>query len=187
MGAMTYSGNKKVCIALLLCILVLPGIFAQNTQLAMDTVEQLLRSQMSQDIPQAEFHRVFRIFVRDRYQNRTYLYQSEIADFTSSFIVYLGTSGTLQEWTKYIKDTKPTQAQVPKFPATHRLTTESQLFAEQDTGAQVITTLRKGSTTKLEEYGDYTDMDGETAKWARVTTESGQTGWVFSGYLENVK
>jgi hypothetical protein len=36
----------------------------------------------------------------------------------------------------------------------------------------------------IEEYGDYTDLDGDTAKWAWVKTVNGQTGWVFSGYLE---
>jgi SH3-like domain-containing protein len=47
----------------------------------------------------------------------------------------------------------------------------------------VVTTLARGARVKLEGYGVYTDIDGETAKWARITTPDGKTGWVFSGYL----
>ncbi|MDR2181615.1 MAG: SH3 domain-containing protein, partial [Treponema sp.] len=66
---------------------------------------------------------------------------------------------------------------------THILTVNTKLYAAQDTGSAVIANLASGTGVQLKAYGDYTDLDGETAKWVQVSTASGQTGWVFAGHL----
>ena len=75
----------------------------------------------------------------------------------------------------------------PSFPATHRLTADLNVFAEQHSGSALIVFLRKGAGVQVEAYGNYADMNDITARWARVKTENGQTGWLFSGYLETIR
>jgi uncharacterized protein YgiM (DUF1202 family) len=67
------------------------------------------------------------------------------------------------------------------------LTADAKLFASQDFNGSALAALKKGTAVQFVEYGEYTDLDGETAKWAKVTTEDGKTGWVFSGFLGNAK
>ncbi|MDR1252998.1 MAG: SH3 domain-containing protein [Treponema sp.] len=66
----------------------------------------------------------------------------------------------------------------------HRLTADAKLYADQDFNAAVAASLPRGTAVQLNGYGEYTDLDGDTAKWAQVTTTAGKTGWVFSGFLE---
>jgi hypothetical protein len=66
----------------------------------------------------------------------------------------------------------------------HRLTADAKLYADQDFNAVVSASLPRGTAVQLNGYGEYTDLDGDTAKWAQVTTSAGKTGWVFSGFLE---
>ncbi|MDR1175832.1 MAG: SH3 domain-containing protein [Treponema sp.] len=73
-------------------------------------------------------------------------------------------------------------AHLKNYP--HRLTANAKLYADQDFNATVAANLSRGAAVHIDGYGEYTDLDGDTAKWARVTTDSGQTGWVFSGFLE---
>ncbi|GHV89759.1 hypothetical protein AGMMS50268_02620 [Spirochaetia bacterium] len=199
-----YSGNnnsrKLLLGVLLLAAVCIPAAHAQNTQIGMDMTKQFLYSHFSY-VPQTEFHRVFQNFVRERYDGRTWLYQWEMGDFAASFGVYVASSGvfktyeaqaarqreaaeaTRQREAAARAAAEAAKAEAAKYP--RRLTANAKLYAAQDFSAAVVAALAKGTRMAVEEYGDYTDLDGDTAKWARVKTISGQTGWVFSGYLED--
>jgi len=75
----------------------------------------------------------------------------------------------------------------PKFPATHRLTSDLNVFSRQDGGSSVVASLKKGDPIKVLEYGEYASWNGVTAKWAKVQTNDDKIGWLFSGYLEEVR
>jgi hypothetical protein len=70
---------------------------------------------------------------------------------------------------------------------THRLTADLNVFAKQDGGSQVVVSLKKGTQVQVLEYGDYADWNGIAAKWAKVKTGDDKTGWLFSGYLEELR
>jgi hypothetical protein len=61
---------------------------------------------------------------------------------------------------------------------------DAKLYADQNFTAAVTGSLPKGTPVRVNGCGECTDLDGSTAKWAQVTTASGKTGWVFSGFLE---
>jgi hypothetical protein len=69
---------------------------------------------------------------------------------------------------------------------THRLTIDLNVFSRQDGGSTVVASLKKGAAIQVLEYGDYASWNGITAKWAKVQTNDNKTGWLFSGYLEEV-
>jgi hypothetical protein len=71
--------------------------------------------------------------------------------------------------------------------ATHRLTADLNVFAEQDGGSAIMASPKKGDPVQVLEYGEYADWNGITAKWAKVTTSDNKTGWLFSGYLEELR
>jgi SH3-like domain-containing protein len=71
--------------------------------------------------------------------------------------------------------------------ATHQLTADLNVFAEQDGGSPVVVSLKKGNPVQVLEYGEYADWNGVTAKWAKIKTGDGKTGWLFSGYLEELR
>jgi hypothetical protein len=79
----------------------------------------------------------------------------------------------------------PRQAVMPN--ATHQLTADLNVFAEQDGGSPVVASLKKGNPVQVLEYGEYADWNGITAKWAKIKTGDGKTGWLFSGYLEELR
>jgi hypothetical protein len=178
-----FSGGTRLFLAAGLLALCVSAAHAQ-TQIPMDMFEPILRSQFS-SVPQAEFHRVFQQFVNTNFHGRTFIYQSEIEDFTASFVLSLISNGTVAAWEKnYPKPQGQASRADPVFPATHQLTADTKLYANQDFEAAVLATLKKGTGVQFKQYGDYTDLDGETAKWAQISIAGGQTGWVFSGYLQ---
>ncbi|MDR0587155.1 MAG: SH3 domain-containing protein [Treponema sp.] len=189
-----YSGSKRLLLAALVFAAFTTSAQAQ-AQIPIGMIEELIHDQVFNLVPEAEFHRVFLAYTRERYQGRTFLYQPEIQDFTASFVLYVTANGTIDAWTKkYAEQPAPArqpaptrQPAPPPFPATHRLTADLKLFAGQDGASQVIVTLKKGNGVQVLGYGGYADMDGITAKWAQVKTEDGKTGWLFSGYLEDAK
>ncbi|GHV38453.1 hypothetical protein AGMMS49546_08870 [Spirochaetia bacterium] len=203
-----YSGNNNSR-KLLLCVLLLaavciPALHAQNAQIGMDVIERGLYSSLSY-VPQNEYHRVFQNFVKERYKGRTWLYEWEAGDFAKSFGIYVASSGVFKTYEAQAQAARQREAaaaeatrqreaaaraaeeaakaEAAKYP--HRLTTDTKLYAAQDSTAAVVAALIKGTRMQVQEYGDYTDLDGDTAKWARVTTSAGKSGWVFSGYLED--
>ena len=70
--------------------------------------------------------------------------------------------------------------------ATHRLTVGLNVFSEKDGGSRIILSLNKGEYVHVLEYGEYANWKGITARWARVKTADDRTGWLFSGFLENI-
>jgi hypothetical protein len=50
-----------------------------------------------------------------------------------------------------------------------------------------IASIPEGDSVELLEVGDTTTMDGINAPWYKVKTADGTIGWVFSGYLSDVK
>jgi hypothetical protein len=71
--------------------------------------------------------------------------------------------------------------------ATHRLTADINVFAEQDGGSAVVVSLKNGDPVQVVQYGEYADWNGITAKWAKVKTAGDKTGWIFSVYLAEIK
>jgi hypothetical protein len=171
------AGGKRVFLAAVFLGLVISAANAQN-QVPMDQAELMLHMASFPNVPQSEFHRVFQQFIAANYRGRTFIYERDIRSFSSSFMQYVYSNGTVEAWLK-----KYSQEQAPTFPATHRLTADIKLYTEQDFNSAVVASLGKGTAVQLKGYGEYTDIDGETAKWAQVSTAEGQTGWVFSGYL----
>jgi hypothetical protein len=85
------------------------------------------------------------------------------------------------------QNTVPSPPPPPKFPATHMLTADLNVFSRQDGGSTVVASLKKGDPIIVLEYGAYASWNGITAKWAKVQTNDDKTGWLFSGYLEEVR
>jgi hypothetical protein len=54
-------------------------------------------------------------------------------------------------------------------------------------GSAIMASPKKGDPVQVLEYGAYADWNGITAKWAKVTTSDNKTGWLFSGYLEELR
>jgi hypothetical protein len=69
---------------------------------------------------------------------------------------------------------------------THKLTADLNIFSQQDGGSAVVASLKKDNTVQVLEYGEYASWNGITAKWAKVLTRDNKTGWLFSGYLEEL-
>jgi hypothetical protein len=97
--------------------------------------------------------------------------------------------GTLKqnETLKQSETLKQNEALNKNDNATHRLTADLNVFTDQDGGSSIVTSLNKGDGVQVLRYGEYADWNGITAKWANVKTVDGKTGWLFSGYLEELK
>jgi hypothetical protein len=76
--------------------------------------------------------------------------------------------------------------QIISISTIHRLTADLNVFAEQDGGSAIITSLKTGNLVQVLEYGEYADWNGILAKWAKVRTADGKSGWLFSGYLTEI-
>jgi hypothetical protein len=181
---MMYSNNKKKLFLALVIFVVFSSLVNAQTQIPISMIEEMMQTQFFSHVPKTEFHRVFVTFTQERYQGRDFLYQSEIKDFSASFALYVATKESFKNY-KPAEPPKTAANSPPQFPTTHRLTADLKLFTDQDGGSEVITTLKKGSGVQVLEYGGYADMDGITAKWAHAKTSTGETGWLFSGYLED--
>jgi hypothetical protein len=194
-----FSGNKKgLALAALVFVFVTVSANAQ-TLIPGDMLGQLIRNMAYSHIPQNEFSRVFQNFTRSTYPGRNSFYQSEISGVTSSFVLYLYSNKIDAEWARNYpvpqRAAAPPQTAAPppppppppRFPATHRLTADLRLFSRQDAGSELVASLAKGTAVQVESWGEYAELDKIIAKWARVKTESGQSGWLWSGYLEEIR
>jgi uncharacterized protein YgiM (DUF1202 family) len=188
----------------------------------MDVLELMAYSAGFSYVPQEEFSRVFKNFVKTSYGGRGYLYEYETREFFEAFIIHARIGPSAAAWKKYEEqaatekaraeaaekarveaekaraETERTRAEaerarteeaartaaVERAKYAYRLTADATLYAEQDFNAAVAASLPKGTAVQLNGYGEYTDLDGDTAKWAQVTTTAGKTGWIFSGFLE---
>jgi hypothetical protein len=179
-----YSGSKKILAALVFACAA-SALHAQ--MIPGDMLAQLLRETAFSHVPQNEFNQAFQSFTKATYQGRNAFYQFEIEDVTASFVLYLYSSKTAEAWEKYSASPQTPPQASGKFQRTHRLTAELKLFTRQDGGSAVVATLAKGTAVQVESWGEYAELDKIIAKWAKVKTESGQSGWLWSGYLEEAK
>jgi hypothetical protein len=72
------------------------------------------------------------------------------------------------------------------FQPTHTVVDRLTLRSEASTRASAITVLPLAAQVQKLEEGSTVTIDGIRAPWFRVVTSSGETGWVFSGYLKEV-
>jgi hypothetical protein len=165
----------------------------------MDTLELMTYTNFSY-VPREEYGRVFKNFVKTSDGGRDSLYEYETRDFFTAFVLHTRSGPFAAAWKKYEEqveakaEAEKARAEAEKAQAAaavaerakyaHRLTTDAKLYADQDFNAAVAASLPRGTAVQLNGYGEYTDLDGDTAKWAQVTTTAGKTGWVFSGFLE---
>ena len=184
---MCSGNNKKLVLAVLFLAFSITAASAQ-TLIPSDMLGQSIKSMAYRHIPQDEFNRAFQNFIRSTYPGRNSFYQSEIEGVTSSFVLYLFNNGYGERWRQYTprRETSPSSTST-RFPATHRLTDDLKLFAEQDSGSTLVASLARGTAVQVESWGAYAELNSILARWARVKTEKGETGWLWSGYLEEVK
>jgi uncharacterized protein YgiM (DUF1202 family) len=70
------------------------------------------------------------------------------------------------------------------YQKTHVTTANLNLRDEERTLAPVRLTIPQGSDVQVLRTGLTVTIDNITAPWVVVTTANGDTGWCFSGYLE---
>ncbi len=73
------------------------------------------------------------------------------------------------------------------YKTTHRTTDNLRLREKAAATSLIVTTLNKGTAVQLLETGAMQTIDGITAPWVKVLSETGYTGWCFSGYLVDVE
>jgi hypothetical protein len=72
-----------------------------------------------------------------------------------------------------------------KFGATHTVTDNLRLRDTADvSSATIITTLQKNTMVQVLVTGKTETIDGITAPWVKVMSDTGYVGWCFSGYLK---
>lgn len=179
-----YSSSKKTLILSALIFVCTVALINAQTLIPNDMIGQLIHNMAYSHVPQSEFNRVFQNFVKTTYHGRNAFYEFEVEEVTSSFVLYLYSSKTVDAWAKYQSSN---QTMSTAFKATHRLTADLNVFSRQDGGSTVVASLKKGNSIQVLEYGDYASWNGITAKWVKVQTADSKTGWLFSGYLEETK
>ena len=189
-----YSGSKKIPVLAALVFVICVATANAQSRIPADTLGKLIRNMAFDHVPLDEFNRVFRNFIRTTYSSRSSFFDYEVQDVTASFVYYIIGNNISEAWEKYIPPkpapvpaTPPPPPPPPKFPATHRLTNDLKLFASQDSGSTLLASLEKGTNIQVESWGEYAELDNIIAKWVKVKTESGLSGWLWSGYLEEVK
>ncbi len=80
----------------------------------------------------------------------------------------------------------PPPTDMNNYKTTHHTTDNLRLRDAPNTTSLMVTTLNKGSAVQVLETGEMQTIDGISAPWLKVLSESGYTGWCFSGYLEEV-
>jgi hypothetical protein len=77
-----------------------------------------------------------------------------------------------------------------EFIATHNVTENLRLRTDKNLDASTIKVLAKGTKVLIPEkilWGEEITVEGKTARWVCIYTDDGLSGWVFSGYLEEIK
>ncbi len=78
----------------------------------------------------------------------------------------------------------PPPVDMSSYETTHHTTDNLRLRDNSNASSEIVTTLLKGSAVQVLETGAMQTIDGITAPWVKVLSESGYTGWCFSGYLK---
>jgi hypothetical protein len=70
---------------------------------------------------------------------------------------------------------------------THYVTNNLKLRIGDTLSSSTITTLPKYTALKIIETGKSETLDGITAPWIRIESQTGYTGWCFSGYVRQIE
>ena len=76
----------------------------------------------------------------------------------------------------------PTAQEIAAFP--YATTSNLRLRSSATTSANIVTTIKQGTRLTVVSKGAEATIDGITAPWVQVITETGETGWCFGGYLD---
>ncbi len=80
----------------------------------------------------------------------------------------------------------PPPVDMTNYKTTHITIDNLRLRETPNTSSLMVTTLNSDSAVQVLETGEMQTIDGITAPWVKVLSESGYTGWCFSGYLEEI-
>ena len=72
-------------------------------------------------------------------------------------------------------------------PITHYTTDNLRLRSSDVLTSSIITTLPQYTAFRIIETGKTERIDGITAPWVKVITQTGYTGWCFSGYISPIE
>jgi len=76
----------------------------------------------------------------------------------------------------------PTPQEIATYP--YATTSNLRLRSSAMTSANIVTTIKQGTRLTILSKGAEATIDGITAHWVQVKTETGETGWCFGGYLD---
>ena len=76
----------------------------------------------------------------------------------------------------------PTPQEIATYP--YATTSNLRLRSSATTSANIVTTIKQGTRLTVVSKGAEATIDGITAPWVQVITETGETGWCFGGYLD---
>jgi hypothetical protein len=79
------------------------------------------------------------------------------------------------------------QASAAPAAFTHYVVANLHLRASGSLGAAVLTTLPRYTAIAVVEQGAAATIDGIAASWIKVASQTGYTGWCFSGYVKSVE
>lgn len=68
-----------------------------------------------------------------------------------------------------------------------QVTANLRIRESADTTAKIIITIPQGSKVEILEKGKSDTINNIKGNWVKVKAESGETGWCFDGYLEEIK
>jgi hypothetical protein len=74
-----------------------------------------------------------------------------------------------------------------KRKMTHYVTENLKLRNDANLSSSIITILPKFSSLIILETGEIETIDGITAPWIKILSHTGNTGWCFSGYVEQIE
>ena len=80
----------------------------------------------------------------------------------------------------------PPPLDMSNYRRTHRATNNLRLRDTANTSAKIVTTLLIDTEVQVIETGASATINDITAPWVKVISNTGFTGWCFSGYLEEI-
>jgi hypothetical protein len=83
-------------------------------------------------------------------------------------------------------DDSPPPIDMSGYRTTHTVLENLRLRDNPDTAGKLVTTLEKDTQVQVIETGKNATIDGITAPWVKVLSNTGYSGWCFSGYLQAI-
>ncbi len=74
-----------------------------------------------------------------------------------------------------------------QFIPTHYVTYNLRIRENQSLNSEIITTLPQFTAVTILETGEVETINSITAPWVRVQSQTGFSGWCFSGYIEQIE